>query len=87
VTDIPNAGVAEGSENDGRHSFLCRRQRFRSAAEEKRNGNGDQRPNCRYGKRQPFIHPNGRLSFKKAAAAAFCFAACLGRLATTIVKS
>jgi hypothetical protein len=44
VADIPNAGVAKRGENDGRHGFLYRRQRFRSAAEEKQSGHGDPCP-------------------------------------------
>ena len=49
MADIPNPGIAEGGENDRRHGFFYRRQRFRSAAEEKQSGNGDECPDCRYG--------------------------------------
>jgi hypothetical protein len=59
VAEVFDAGVAEGSENDRRHGFLYGRQRFRSAAEEKQSGNGDQCPNCRYGNSRP-VNPSQR---------------------------
>src|SRR5438132_696305 len=56
VAEVFDTGVAEGSENDRRHGFLYRQ---RCAAEEKKSGNGDQRPDCRYGKSRP-VNPSQR---------------------------